>query len=44
MVITSYKKCIDLLRKRQENFLLIQALHELGNLNYADGNLAEAEV
>jgi hypothetical protein len=23
MVITSYKKCIDLLRKRQENFLLI---------------------
>lgn len=44
MAITSYKKCIDLLRKRQENFLLIQALHELGNLNYADGNLAEAEV
>lgn len=44
MVITSYKKCIDLLRKRQENFLLIQALHELGNLNYADGNLNEAEI
>lgn len=44
MVITNYKKCIELLRKRQENFLLIQALHELGNLFYADGNLAEAEV
>jgi len=23
---------------------LIQALHELGNLHYADGNLDEAEV
>jgi hypothetical protein len=44
MVITSYKKCIDLLRKRQENFLQIQALHELGNLHYADGNLGEAEI
>ena len=44
MVISSYKKCIDLLRKRQENFMLIQALHELGNLHYAEGNLGEAEV
>jgi hypothetical protein len=44
MVISSYKKCIDLLRKRQEKFLLIQALHEIGNLHYADGNLGEAEV
>jgi hypothetical protein len=38
MVIASYKKTVDLLRKRQENFLLIQALHELGNLYFADGN------
>lgn len=44
MTISSYKKCIDLLRKRQENYLLIQALHELGNMHYADGNLGEAEV
>lgn len=44
MVIASYKKTVDLLRKRQENLLLIQALHELGNLYYADNNLAEAEI
>jgi len=44
MVISNYKKCIELLRKRQEKFLLIQALHELGNLLYADGNLGEAEI
>ena len=44
MVINSYKKTIELLRKRQEKYMLIQALHELGNLHYADGNLGEAEV
>ena len=44
MVINSYKKCIELLRKRQEKYLLIQALHEIGNLHFADGNLAEAEI
>jgi hypothetical protein len=44
MVINNYKKTIDLLRKRQENFMLIQALHEIGNLLYADGNLGEAEI
>jgi hypothetical protein len=44
MVISNYKKCVELLRKRQEKFLLIQALHELGNLLYADGNLVEAEI
>lgn len=42
--IGNYKKCIEQLRKRQEKFLLIQALHELGNLLYADGNLGEAEI
>ena len=36
--------CIEQLRKRSEKFLLIQALHELGNLLYADGNLGEAET
>ena len=44
MVTSNYKKCVELLRKRQEKFLLIQALHELGNLLYADGNLVEAEI
>ena len=44
MVIGNYKKCVELLRKRQEKFLLIQVLHELGNLLYADGNLGEAET
>ena len=44
MIINSYKKTIELVRKRQEKYLLIQALHELGNLHYADGNLGEAEV
>jgi len=37
MVISNYKKCVELLRKRQEKFMLIQALHELGNLLYSDG-------
>ena len=44
MVINNYKKCIEDLRKRQEKFMLIQALHELGNLLYADGQLGEAEI
>jgi hypothetical protein len=44
MVISNYKKCVELLRKRQENFMLIQALHELGNLLYADGQFGEAEI
>ena len=44
MVIGTYKKCVELLRRRQEKFLLVQALHELGNLLYADNNIAEAEV
>ena len=44
MVISSYKKCIELLRKREEKFMQIQALHELGNLLYADGQLGEAEI
>ena len=44
MVISNYKKCVELLRKRQEKFLLIQSLHELGNLLYSDGQLGEAEI
>lgn len=44
MVIHNYKKCIEMIRKRQEKYLLIQALHELGNALYSDGNLPEAEI
>jgi len=44
MVISSYKKTIELLRKRQEKFLLIQALNELAGIYYAADNLSEAEV
>ena len=43
-IIANYKKTIEYLRRRQENFYLIQALNELGNLFYADGQLKEAEV
>lgn len=34
MVINSYNKAIELIRKRQEKFILIQSLHEVGNLYY----------
>lgn len=44
MVIQNYKKCIEQLEKRHEKFLLIQALHELGNLYYAGGYLGDAET
>jgi hypothetical protein len=39
MVIGNYKKCVDLLRKKQQKSLHILALHEFGNLLYADGNI-----
>ena len=43
-VISSYKKTIEILRERQENFMLMQALHELGNIYFAEGKLKEAEI
>ena len=43
MVINSYNKAIELIRKRQEKFLLIQSLHEVGNLYYSDNQLRHAE-
>jgi hypothetical protein len=44
MVINSYTRTIELIRKRQEKFLLIQSLHEFGNLYYSDNQLRKAEI
>jgi hypothetical protein len=44
MLINSYKKCIELLRKRQERYMLIQSLHEIGNIFYCDNQLKETEI
>ena len=44
MVLSSYRKTIELLRKRQEKWLLTQALNELGDLCFSEGNLEEAEI
>jgi len=44
MVISSYNKAIELIRKRQEKFLLLQSLHEIGNLYYSDNQLKQAET
>ena len=43
-LIGSYKKTIDILRERQENFMLVQSLHELGNIYYADDQVKEAGI
>lgn len=44
MIIGSYNKTIELIKKRQEKYLLIQSLHEIGNLYYSDGQLKHAET
>ena len=44
MVISSYNKAIELIRKRQEKFLLVQSLHEVGNLYYSENQLRHAET
>lgn len=44
MVLSSYRKTVELLRRRQEKWLLAQALHELGNLCFSEGLLEEAEI
>ena len=43
-VISSYKKTIEILRERQENFMLVQSLHELGNIYFAENQLKESEI
>ena len=44
MIISSYNKTIELIKKRQEKYLLIQSLHEIGNLYYSDRQLKNAET
>ena len=44
MIVSNFKKTVELLRKRQDNRVLVQALHELGNLFYADNQLKEAQI
>jgi len=41
-LITKYQIIIEQLKKKQENVALIQALHELGNLNFSTENLLAA--
>jgi len=41
-LITKYIYIIDTLKKKQENTALIQALHELGNLNFSTENILAA--
>lgn len=43
MVLANYRKTVELLRRRQEKWLLIQALYELGSLCFSEGLLEEAE-
>jgi hypothetical protein len=43
MVLSSYKKSVEILRKRQERWLLVQALNELGSLCISEGLWDEAE-
>ena len=44
MIISNYNKIIELVKKRQEKYLLIQSLHEIGNLYYSNGQLKNAET
>jgi len=37
-LVSSYRKAVELLRKRQMNQLVVQALHELGNLLWLEGD------
>lgn len=43
-MISSYKTCIQVLKKRQENYLLIQILYEMSLVMYSTGNIKGAEV
>ncbi len=39
-IISNYKKAIQILKKRQENYLLIQALFEMSILHYSDEDVS----
>ena len=38
-LVNLYKKSIQILKKRQENFMLIQALYEMSLVLYSDGDV-----
>ena len=38
-IVTNYKKAIQILKKRQENYLLIQALYEMSLILYSDDDV-----
>lgn len=44
IAVSKYSKLIERIRKKKEKFLLIQSLHEIGNLYYSDDQLKNAEV
>lgn len=41
-LVSSYRKAVELLRKRQMHQLVVQALHELGNLLWLEGDASGA--
>ena len=43
-MIGTYKSCIQVLKKRQENYLLIQILYEMSRVMFASGDSKSAEV
>jgi hypothetical protein len=43
-LVSSYRKAAELLRKRQMSDLLVQALHELGNIQWLEGDAAGAQA
>jgi len=43
-LVSSYRKAVELLRKRQMTELVVQALHELGNLQWLEGDSSGAQT
>eukprot|EP00931_Biecheleriopsis_adriatica_P060541 TRINITY_DN36370_c0_g1_i1.p1 TRINITY_DN36370_c0_g1~~TRINITY_DN36370_c0_g1_i1.p1 ORF type:complete len:3594 (+),score=919.56 TRINITY_DN36370_c0_g1_i1:56-10837(+) len=44
LLVSSYRKAVELLRKRQMSDQVVQALHELGNLLWLEGDAAGARA
>ena len=43
-IIGMYKNAVQILTKRQENYLLIQSLYELSLIYYSEGDIKHAEM
>jgi len=43
-IVKMYKNAVQILTKRQENYLLIQSLYELSLVYYSDGDIKNAEM